>query len=134
MVSFRGSLFQKLFLRSTVFWMDSILYHHLYSFLFQILLPWLCIFFWKFFFFHLWSYIQIQEALFFVDFFEDCLGHTNMNRQLFCFLILAFFLLFIFFVIPIIVRTVRPRGGQNWDFFLIFFVCCSFHCHCRYSL
>jgi len=49
----------------------------------------------------------------FVDFYGDCLGHTNMNRQLFCFLILAFFLLFIFFVIPIIVRTVRPGGGQN---------------------
>ena len=127
MLSFRGSLFHKqtssrFFLGSTVFWLNSTLYHHLYSFLFQILLPWLCIFFWKFFFFHLWSYIQIQEALFFVDFFGDRLGHTNMNRQLFCFLILAFFLLFIFFVIPIIVRTVRPGGGQNWDFFLIFFV------------
>ena len=79
-------------------------------------------FFESFSFFHLWSYIQIHEALFFVDFFGDRLGHTNMNRQLFCFLILAFFLLFIFFVIPIIVRTVRPGGGQNWDFFLIFFV------------
>ena len=78
-------------------------------------------FFESFSFFHLWSYIQIQEALFFVDFYGDCLGHTNMNRQLFCFLFLAFFLLFIFFVIPIIVRTVRPGGGQNWDFFLIFF-------------
>ena len=116
-MSFRGSLFHKQtksFFRKHgipigLYFVSSFVFVFISNFVALIMHLFL-----KVFFFHLWSYIQIQEALFFVDFYGDCLVHTNMDRQLFCFfLILAFFLLFIFFVIPIIVRTVRPGGGQN---------------------
>ena len=87
-MSFRGSLFHK---QTKSFFRKHGILIGLYfvtSFVFVFISNFVALImhlFLKVFFFHLWSYIQIQEALFFVDFYGDCLVHTNMDRQLFCF-------------------------------------------------